>query len=129
MENKVQNNTTVIDEEIVTIFPASNYSLNWDILSRLKTANHSIAIAINKSMNKNFGKEITIKQLKNDISKNLKFLSFFKIDINYPTYINPNTKETTNKIFGKVCYNNNNGSTEMLMFIINNETGSVKYFD
>ena len=124
--------------------------LEWSDLKLLKNKNHEVAIAIEKTLMRNFWEITSLEKLKSKLRKNLNFLDLTKIKLDFSekqpnrsgffmgaqtyssTIINAIERIPeilTNKLFGWIYYTNEDESIETFRFIVNIETGEIKYFD
>jgi hypothetical protein len=129
--------------------------LEWEQLRMLKTKNHEVAIAVEKTLMKNLWETVSLKELKTTLIKNLSFLNLVKVKLDFGEdrstslhqqegvfihrgdvgiYGAINAIKTipatfSDNLFGWVYYKDKNDDLETFRFIINIETGKTKYFD
>jgi 4-amino-4-deoxy-L-arabinose transferase-like glycosyltransferase len=119
--------------------------IDWSQLRFLKPKNHEIAIAVESSLMKNLWEITSVRELKDSIENNLSFVNFVKIKLDFAEKSRAgypgvgiwsvfNATETipltfSDKLFGWIYYKDKDDKLETFRFIINIDTGEVKYFD
>jgi len=148
METTVLTKENKVDYSF--IIPVDEFEmLDWRKLSVLKGINQDIALTVEKILFSKLETLTSVESLKAILKEKLNFINIEKIVINFPdksgTYTNNkknhgrteltnnsvynNILNLDNRLFGFIYYNDEEEKLQTFRFIINTETGSVKYFD
>lgn len=119
---------TLSKDCVFSIYGKKFSGLRWYDLNLLKSNNHEIAIAIDKTIENAIGYKTTINELKKILQTNLSFLSPFKLRLDFKIFDNLNLNNKS-KLFGWVYYADSNDIIQTFRFTLNIRNDEIKYFD
>jgi len=133
--NSTEQTVDIIDYEFE--ISGENYSeLDYSVLAGLHKRSHEIAISVDRVLMKSFWEIITLKNLRLKIKEKLNFIDLVKIKLDFGEKSSKSTlfsisasHNISNELFGWVYYNDDKENLQTFRFIVNIESGGIKYLD